>query len=189
GASMFWPGLTAPDRGAEFPFEKGRFKRLTDNGIVSLAALSPDGTRFAYVTNDRGRQGLYAGDVSGGSNIELRQPSEEEYFDIGIASDGSGLYYSSRPNAYGATALYRIPLLGGPAEKIRDDVRFFDLSPDAQTVAFTAAGGKESAGFIAKAPIASGEASQLISLPGPIDEKSLAWSADGGMLAFAANSE
>src|SRR5690606_14710456 len=31
--------------------------------------------------------------------------------------------------------------------------------------------------------------SQLISLPGPIDEKSLAWSADGGMLAFAANSE
>ena len=189
GAAMFLPGLTAQDRVAEFGFEKGRFKRLTDNGIVSLAALSPDGKRFAYVTSDRGRQGLYAGDVSGGSIIELRGPSEEEYFDLGIASDGSGLYYSSRLNAHGESALYRIPLLGGPAEKVREGVRFFDLSPDAQTVAFTAAGEKTGTASIAKAPIADGEALQLLSQPRSIWGNTITWSADGSMLAVVASSE
>ena len=188
GAMVMLSGISASDSAA-FPFEKGRFSRLTDNGNVTLAALSPDGTRFAYVTNSRGLQALYAGDVSGGSKIELRGPAEEEYLDLDIAGDGSGVYYSSRIAGASEAALYRIPLLGGPAEKLHEEVRFFALSPDTRNIAYTSANANDGPARIDLAPVHGGESSQLISVPRPIVGRSLVWSSDGSMLAFAASSE
>ncbi len=186
-AMVMMSGVAATDS-AEVPFEKGRFTRLTDNGNVSLAALSSDGTRFAFVTSSRGQQALYAGDVSGGSRIELRGPADEEYLDLDIAGDGSGVYYSSRLAGAAEPSLFRVPLLGGPAEKVRDGVRFFALSPDAQTLAFTSAGVNDGPARIELAPVAGGEALHVLSLPRPARGASLAWSSDGSMLAFASSS-
>ncbi|HEY0461393.1 MAG TPA: winged helix-turn-helix domain-containing protein [Pyrinomonadaceae bacterium] len=112
------------------------FKRLTENGKVTVAALSRDGKLFAYTVGTRDTNSLWLGHTDGGEQIELRPPTNLIIFSLKFAPGGSSLYYTAN-EGFGRGGLYRIPVFGGAPEKIRDDVnRAFTFAPDGKRLAF-----------------------------------------------------
>jgi DNA-binding winged helix-turn-helix (wHTH) protein len=102
--------------------------QLTRSGSVSGATMSPDGKYFVYRDNDRS---LWYGNTAGGNPILIQSPSDTPYDGITLSSDGSEIYFSAGGN------LMKMPVLGGPAQKVLDHVTpGFAFSPDGLQVAF-----------------------------------------------------
>ncbi len=163
-------------------------KRLTENGKVGTAALSPDGKLFAYSVSEGETRSLWLGHTDGGEPIEIRPPANSIYLSLRFAPDGSSLYYVLSEN-YQSGALYRIPVFGGVPEKIRDNVRWsITFAPDGKRFAFVRHDEEKnqsslvisdvqntSEQIIAKAPTTAGFAPYTP-----------AWSPDGATIAIGA---
>ncbi len=165
-------------------------KQLTTNGKVGLAALSPDGKLFAYTTDDLGQRSLWLGYVDGGNNLQLRPSAETVYSALAFAPDGKRLYFSSRDAQNPKTALYKIPVLGGVAEKVFDEISDFSLSPDGTQIAFSRDDSANKKEILMIADLNNGEKREIAAFPksyffSALDAETLSWSADGKRLAFA----
>jgi hypothetical protein len=77
------------------PFQKTEISRLTTNGKVTIAAISPDGRYVAYVTAEdvlRGRQTLWVRQVGTGSDVQIIPPADVRYGGLIFSPDGDFLY-------------------------------------------------------------------------------------------------
>ncbi len=114
--------------------------RLTNTGDVRVAAISPDGNYLAYVRLRGGKRSLWLRQIATLSNVELAPPANLIYPGLTFSPDGNYLYYV-QTNADGSqAALYRMPALGGPSEKLITNVGNdgpVAISADGQRVAFT----------------------------------------------------
>ncbi|MCY7345325.1 MAG: winged helix-turn-helix domain-containing protein [Pyrinomonadaceae bacterium] len=171
------------------PFLNSSVRQLTTNGTVGLAALSPDGKSFAYTTNDLGQRSLWLGYVDGGNHLPLR-PAAAVYYDLAFSPDGRRLYFSYSDDKNPQAALYKMPVLGGVAEKVLDEITDFSLSPDGGKIAFSRndAGNKKESLLIAD--LNTAEKREIISLPksyylSAIKSETVSWSPDGERLAFS----
>ncbi|HZB44605.1 MAG TPA: winged helix-turn-helix domain-containing protein, partial [Pyrinomonadaceae bacterium] len=125
---------------AAFPTMK--LTRLPVTGAVNEAVISPDGNYLAYVANEPGRQGqgVWVRQVEAASNTQqIVAPGEGVSFGALVFSpDSQHLYYGAAPGGPQPPALFRVPVLGGPAVKVLSDgfgspVTF---SPDGRRLAF-----------------------------------------------------
>src|SRR5262249_30726215 len=103
-------------RSVSAPFSKTEMHRLTGNGHVSDATLSPDGQLFAYSLSEGERHSLWLAHTSGGGTVELRPSGEVRYLNLQFAPDGSSLDYTAIGG--GENGFYRSPVLGGVPEQI-----------------------------------------------------------------------
>jgi DNA-binding winged helix-turn-helix (wHTH) protein/dipeptidyl aminopeptidase/acylaminoacyl peptidase len=165
-------------------------KRLTTNGKVQLAALSPDGKLFGYVTDDVGQTSLWLGYTAGGNNIQLRPPSESAYEQLTFSPDSSQLYFSMRDERSPETALYRMPSFGGVAEKIAEKTDVFTLSPDGKQIVFGRGSDDGRVSLIISALDKTNER-EILSVPKSQSfvYGSVSWSPDGKRLAFSCQRE
>ena len=70
-------------------FENFKPAKLTSNGNVVTAAISPDGKDFAYVSGDSGKQTLWIRPVvTNGSDTEIVPASEGNYLGLSFSPDG-----------------------------------------------------------------------------------------------------
>ena len=184
-AFFFWPAISGMQAGALNPLEGGRFTRLTNNGRVSLAALSPDGNRFAYVTRDRSQEALWVGDVSGGDQLLLRPESDTDHIDLAFSSDGSSIIFSAKGGPEAEPVVYRMPALGGPVEKLLTGAGHFTLSPDGSWVAFATTAKDPKKTLLVKAPLSGGDRVTIAELDGEVLRESVSWSSDGSRVAVA----
>ena len=172
------------------PFQQITIKRLTVNGNPRGATLSPDGKLFAYILVDtEGRQGLWLGHVDGGEPIPLRSPAELIYLGLTFSPDGSNLYFTAIKDYSSDGTLYKIPVLGGVAEKVKERVRNrITFSRDGKQFAFVRndVANRRSVLVIAETK-AAGER-ELASRPADLSffRHSPSWSPDGSMIAVAA---
>jgi DNA-binding winged helix-turn-helix (wHTH) protein/Tol biopolymer transport system component len=161
-------------------------KRLTTNGKVQTAALSPDGKLFAFVTNDLGQNDLWIGHTGGGNNIQLRPPSEAVYDQLTFSPDSNQLYFSMRDERNPATSLYKIPASGGVSEKIAENISNFSLSPDGKQIAYGKGSGD---GRILLMVAEANKANEREILSMPQTQSfiygSVSWSPDGKRIAFS----
>ena len=119
-------------------FEKMRFTRLTFTGNISgdQTAISADGKYAAFVTDEAGKQTLWLRHIATSANVPIIPASEIVYGGISFSPDGDHVYYSSM-NKNKETAVYRIPILGGDARKILENVeRPVSFSPDDKLMAY-----------------------------------------------------
>jgi Tol biopolymer transport system component len=130
------------------PFQKTQITRLTTNGKVTIAAISPDGKYVAYVTDEAvlqgGRETLWVRQVGTGSDVQIVPPADVGYGGLIFSRDGDFLYVTqseSKDRSLGV--LYTIPVLGGTKKRLIVDVAMFfaianqvTLSPDEKRVAF-----------------------------------------------------
>ena len=129
------------------PFQKTEITRLTTNGKVTIAAISPDGRYVAYVTDEgvvHGRETLWVRQVGTGSDVQIVPPANVVYGGLIFSRDGDFLYVAqseSKDSSLGV--LYKIPVLGGTKKRLIVDVAMFfplanpvTLSPDGKRVAF-----------------------------------------------------
>jgi Tol biopolymer transport system component/DNA-binding winged helix-turn-helix (wHTH) protein len=163
-------------------------KRLTTNGRVSFAALSPDGRMFAYALKELEQNSLWLGFVEGGEDKLLRESETGRYNDLAFSADGNFVLFTFSGPDSRESVLYRIPTLGGAREKVRGKVSSVGVSPDGRQYAFGRTNSETKASQIVIAPLEGGE-DVVVDLPGTrsFGAESISWSPDGGTIAFAAS--
>ena len=125
-------------RGRHLPFEHFSIENLTNNGHVSLAALSPDGKYLLHVRDENGLQSLWLRHIPTMSNTQVVPPAATRYAGLTFSPDGSYIYCVRRDEAeHTMASLYRAPVLGGtPYLLIKDVDSPITFSPDGQRFAF-----------------------------------------------------
>jgi len=112
--------------------------RLTNNGQVMTAAISPDGNYLVHAVQERGEQALYVKQIATGTLTRIADAAPVYYFNVQISPDGNYAYYilsaRTEPNV---GDIYQLPLLGGSPRKIAADTEgWFSISPDGTRVVF-----------------------------------------------------
>ncbi|HVG39128.1 MAG TPA: winged helix-turn-helix domain-containing protein, partial [Pyrinomonadaceae bacterium] len=160
---------------------------LTSAGNVSCAAISPDGRLIAYATIDKPQQSsLWVEQLDTASRQAILPPGGRRYHALTFTPDGRYLYYVAVTDDEPARTLYRVPILGGPAQKILGDVQTaVSFSPDGTQFVFRRAldERRESVLFIARAD--GGEEREIAAVKYPESFSDPSWSPDGQTIAAA----
>ena len=118
-------------------FQNVKVLKLTTSGAVIVAAISPDGRDFAYVTSDAGKETLWIKQVaSAGRDVEIVPASEGAYHGVSFSPDGNFIFYvrssSGQPNT-----IFRVPALGGSPITLNNDVDSpVSISPDGKYMSY-----------------------------------------------------
>ncbi|MET0754245.1 MAG: protein kinase [Pyrinomonadaceae bacterium] len=118
-------------------FEAMRFEKLTYSGNIlgEQVAISPDGKYTIYVVQEAGEQSLWVRHIATSGNIQIVPPAKVDYGGLAFSRDGNYVYYSIIEKKT-SRALYRVPVLGGEARKLIDNVeRPVTFSPDGERMA------------------------------------------------------
>jgi Tol biopolymer transport system component len=120
------------------PFEHFSIENLTNNGHVSLAALSPDGKYLLHVRDENGLQSLWLRHIPTMSNTQVVPPAATRYAGLTFSPDGSYIYCVRRDEEeHTLASLYRAPVLGGTPQLLIKDVDSpITVSPDGQRLAY-----------------------------------------------------
>jgi serine/threonine protein kinase/WD40 repeat protein len=122
------------------PFANVSVTKLTEDGNVMFAKVSPDGKYILSLVRDKGLASLWLRNVPTNSMTQVQPPAEVYFAQNGLtfAPDGNYFYFvRSDPGASALKFLYRAPLLGGTPEKLASDVDSnVAPSPDGKKVAF-----------------------------------------------------
>jgi len=115
-----------------------RVERMTRNGKAAGVAISPDGKSTAYVLRNGSEQSVFVQRNGTASDVQLIAPDNINYGGLAFSPDGSMLYYtaSSKDNQL-YSSLFKMPVTGGAATKLVDDIdTAVSFSPDGTRFAF-----------------------------------------------------
>jgi DNA-binding winged helix-turn-helix (wHTH) protein len=170
---------------ADSPSQNLSIKRLTSDGKVTSAVLSPDGKLFAYSHYDGENQSLWLGHVDGGEPFQIRPPAPVIYLDFKFSPDASSLYYTLTEDNGGVGAVYKMPVFGGVPEKIEDRAYSIAFSPSGMQLAFVRSGAADATPVLVVSDADGKNEKVLTTLPDQMTfvRQSLAWSPDGSTIA------
>lgn len=164
--------------------------RVTANGKVIQAVISPDAKFTAYVTSDQGQQTLIVQDVASGHALTLIPARPTAYWGMTFTPDSSAIYFGTKDKLLPAGAMYQISTRGGEPRKIIEGIDSQPtFSPDGKQMAFLRAGfptGDESAVLIANSDGTGVHTLKSVHAPdlfAPIFFAGPSWSPDGTMIA------
>jgi Tol biopolymer transport system component/DNA-binding winged helix-turn-helix (wHTH) protein len=131
-------GRNEPATKSVEPFAKIKIARLTTTGRSHDAAISPDGKYVVHVMDSAGQQSLWLRHIATGSDQEIVPSSRDGLSALTFSPDGNRIYFSRFPRFEpGVIALYQVPVLGGPAKKLLEDIdTTVTFSPDSKRLAF-----------------------------------------------------
>jgi Tol biopolymer transport system component/class 3 adenylate cyclase len=120
------------------PYSKFAISQVTDTGLASVAAISPDGRFILNVQNDNGQQSLWLRNVPSGSDTQIIPPAPVMYRSLNFSPDGNYIYFQRgmgrTPNLLDE---FRAPLLGGEPQMVVHDIDTnVSFSPDGSRMAF-----------------------------------------------------
>jgi eukaryotic-like serine/threonine-protein kinase len=120
------------------PFRNFSVTKVTEEGDVVWAALSPDGKYILSMVRDNGQASVSLRNVPTNSVTQVQPPANLYYHGLRFSPDGDYFYFvRSDPGAPELQFLYRAPLLGGTPEKLAEDVDSnVTISPDGHKAAF-----------------------------------------------------
>jgi tricorn protease len=120
------------------PIEGGLARRLTnDPGVETWAKFSPDGRQIAFTAQYDGGTDVYVMPAEGGVPRRLTyHPGTDRV--LGWWPDGKSVYFrSSREYPLRGEITYRVPVDGGPTEKLAvDRAGLASVSPDGGMIAY-----------------------------------------------------
>jgi eukaryotic-like serine/threonine-protein kinase len=135
GIGIWRRGMQRP---VEFSAENIHVTRLTDSGKAGVAAISPDGHYIAYSEVDGEQHSLRVRNVSTRSDVEVLPSKPLMFIGMTFSPDGDSIYFvRGEPGSSSFNDLFRIPVLGGPEEKLIENVDSrVAFSPDGKQFAF-----------------------------------------------------
>jgi serine/threonine protein kinase len=129
---------TLLQRSRPVPFEHFTIENLTNNGHVSLSALSPDGKYLLHVRDENGLQSLWLRHIPTASNTQVEPPAATHYSGLNFSPDANYIYFVRRDeDEHTIAALYSSPMLGGtPRLMIKDVDSPITFAPDGTRFAY-----------------------------------------------------
>jgi serine/threonine protein kinase len=116
------PGATAPTRSLQ---------QVTSSGLVTSAAISPDGKYIAYTESYRGQQTLNLRQLGSARSLELIPPSPVSYWAMTFTPDSTNIVFGRKDQENLRGALFQISALGGVAKKLVEQMDSpVSFSPD-----------------------------------------------------------
>ena len=183
---VLWGGGGSPAEPEGAPFESIALTRLTTTGTAGLAALSADGRYAAYVVEENRQQSLWLRQVTTSSNVQIVPAAAARYDGVSFSPDSNYIYYVVYPQGENLGSLFQVPVLGGGARKLVEDIDTApSFSPDGRQFAFLRGFPDLPGTAIMLADADGGNERQLMVRTRPLDFTldGLAWSPDGGVIA------
>lgn len=187
--TAFWIGkgrseTSAPVLSAPFASEK-----LSTNGKVFSAAISPDGRTVVYTNRNSGKQSVWIRQLESANNVQIIPPSDDRYYEFAFSPDGNSLYFTRRPKGSEIQGdIYRVSIFGGIPAKIANETQgWLSLSPDGNKISYVRCYYRDDeycSLWIADAADGKNER-KLVSRPRPIRIGDNEISPDGKTIAFA----
>jgi eukaryotic-like serine/threonine-protein kinase len=172
------------------PFQNFSVNKMTVTGQARLAAISPDGKYVLTVEEENSQQSLWLRNVPtpvkwqyqlANSSTQILPPGPFRYRSVQFSPDGNYAYFVRRQTDQSRDDLYRVPVLGGVAQKLATGLASgISFSPDGLTFAYAAADNPEVGKFrLAVHSLETGEEHDLAT--GTMDKylDDPAWSPDG----------
>jgi Tol biopolymer transport system component/DNA-binding winged helix-turn-helix (wHTH) protein len=189
-AAITW-GVYSYLMSAPAPFQKIEMQQLTTIGRVRAATISPDGRYVAYVKGQdilqAHSESLWVRQIAGGRDIQVVPTDDVHYDGITFSHDGDYLYFvRSEGGSLPVGFLYRIPVLGGTAQRLIADLAGgVTLSPDGKQVAFVRNSSTESALVVANEDGSAEKKLAVRKVPNYFGH--VAWSPNGKSIATNVN--
>jgi Tol biopolymer transport system component len=187
---VYWSDRGAPSTGGAETgtqrFTAIALNRLTTTGTAGLAAISDDGRYVAYVVTEEGKSGLWLRQVATTSNVSIVPPAEVRFSGVTFSPDGNHVYYSFYPAGEVFGNLYQVPVLGGGARRVVEDVDGgVSFDPQGTRFAFVRNMGatREAALIVADAGGSNLKTLVMTKVPNRFKVQSVAWSPDGRTIA------
>jgi eukaryotic-like serine/threonine-protein kinase len=185
--AWFLAGRTgAPAAATTRPFDSIHLTRLTSTGTAGMAALSADGRYVAHVSTTGGKSSLWLRQVATTSNVEIVAPADVRFSGISFSPDGNHIYYSFYAQRGNLANLFKIPVLGGGARLIVEDVdTSVSFSPDGTQLAFLRGYPDQGMSAVIVANADGSNQHQLATrkVPASFPLLGVAWSPDGRTIA------
>ena len=166
-----------------FPYQSISIKRLTTNGLVSMATVSPDGKLFVYTIPEGDRESLWLGHIDGGEPIQIRAPADTAYLQLRFAPNGDSIYFVAREPQ--KLVLYRMPVFGGAPEKLVDNLGGLTFGPNGR-IAFLRYDATRKLSLLLDTAATGGPEHELAVLPADAAWHGPAWSPNGAHIAVVA---
>src|SRR5262249_12634348 len=98
--------------------KRSKYTQLTDNGQLTCAAVSPDGTFIVYSQKEASGESLWVRYTRSEGQTQILPPQPGEFLGLAVSPDGHWAYYSlfSENEAYGS--LMRASVAGGEPESL-----------------------------------------------------------------------
>jgi len=118
-------------------FTAMQITRLTHDGHVLDVGISSDARLLAYVSIEAGKHSLWIWNLESGEKWQLCQPDPALCWGLCFTHDGQSLFYITTQPDTTISVLYRIPVNGGPTQKLIVNIDApIALSPDSEQIAF-----------------------------------------------------
>lgn len=180
---LFAAGYLLPRDAGVKAYQFSEAGRITSEGNPKLACISPDGKFAAYVTDRDRRFTLWVRNISTRSSVPIYSDSEKPITSVRFGPSDRIYFVMS-------DAIYHIPMLGGPIQKvvaIAAGAAFhsFTFSPDWKQIAFMRANADSSVSPIIISDVDGGNERVLASSTNPaLFLRSPDWSPDGKHIAM-----
>ncbi|HUS10022.1 MAG TPA: protein kinase [Pyrinomonadaceae bacterium] len=173
-------------------FQNMRITRVTNEGNVETAAVSPDGKYVAYSLEESGKRSVWTKHLGTGSRVQIVPPTEAYTMKASTFSSDGYVYYTVNDEANPQGALYQVPVLGGTPKKLISKVtQPISISPDGKQIAFGRyhLNGTEDELFVANIDGSNERRIIAVAEPDWLGGSNPEWSPDGKSLVVAYGSE
>ena len=93
-------------------------KSITSTGLVTGAAISPDGKYVAYSESYQGSQSLHLRQLDSAQSLEIIPPAPVRYWTMTFTPDSTQLVFGLKDREHHLGALFQISALGGAPRKL-----------------------------------------------------------------------
>lgn len=173
--------------------KKIKLTKLTTNGKVFAATMSPDGNFAVFSQKENAGESLWLRQLDTGSERQIAAPQPVEYVGLTISPDNKFIYASVFSKNEIDPSVVKMPLLGGASQQIPNVTTgsSISISPDGKRFAFTSSNNGENETLFGVSDIEGANVRFLIRAKHHIRYLSMfktspvAWSPDGAEIALA----
>lgn len=114
--------LTRPAAMVDAKFREFRTSGLVSDASLRSASISPDGKYLSLIEKRGDAERLLVRQINEADAIEVVPPSNSRFLGASFSPDGQYVFYAAYRDGSRTGEAFRVPLLGGPAQLIINDV-------------------------------------------------------------------